>query len=471
VDFYSPPHDLYQIDHRSISERGEVGLTPIVDQRERANFRGGHQIVVQALSDAMEAAGFKPQQREALDLLGSLSRSAWSQRGINEAKQRLAIARPGTAADAALKDAAALADAYAGVMKDARTRIARRFATETAIRLRGQHGALKTADSVATWCNEAGIKVRGATADAATMADADLNQAGGLVENLTAYLYMAFLEPQAPVHYREVFRIRGGIGLGLMYLQILFYTIRGEARAWEGQSGDYRNSGPGVTQLKLPVVHFRSSDVRDIITEAREQLVFGAAGIRQMNLIRAHEVLHNRMAFGVSRQSPPALPAQGLATYPGLTIRSGGYNLATSSPLAIFNEMVAAMEEPKVNSNQAFAPDTLEITPRIRQALKQPMVIGGVAVADSIESFFLKSYPGVQLRDAWELSGLLGTGVEAMFAYPSNSDASPIYLMNEPLTLPQWTNGYAVEMNAYSTAAGVLIPSPIGAELRTIDQT
>lgn len=456
MEFYTPHENYFQIEHRSITEQGVPRVTPITDSRERAGFRGGHQIVTQALSDALEDAGFKVQSNELLDMTGSLSRSAWHQRGISEAKQRAQIARPGTAADAALKDA--------------RTRIARRFATETAIRLRGQHGAMKTADSVASWIRSE-PRLAGVSADAATLADADLNQAGGLVENLTAYLYMAFLEPQAPLHYREVFRIRGGIGLGLMYLQILFYTIRGEAKVWEGQAGDYRNSGPGVVQLKLPVVHFRSSDVRDIITEAREQLVFGAAGIRQMNLIRAHEVLHNRMAFGISRQSPPALPVQGLSTYPGLVIRSGGYNLATSSAVAIYNEMVAAMEEPKVNSNQAFTPDCLEITPRIRQALKQPMVIGGVAVADSIESFFMKNYPGVQLRDAWEFSGLLGSGVETMFAYPANSDASPIYLMNEPLTLPQWTNGYAVEMNAYSTAAGVLIPSPIGAELRTIDQT
>lgn len=469
MEFYTPHENYFQIEHRSVTERGEPRIVPITDSRERAGFRGGHQVVTQALADALEDAGFKVQENELLDMTGSLSRSAWHQRGINEAKQRAQIARPGTAADAALKDAASLADAYAAVLKDARTRIARRSALQLAQQLRGVHGTLKTADSVAGWLRSE--PRLGITADAAALADADLNQAGGLVENLTAYLYMAFLEPQAPLHYREVFRIRGGIGLGLMYLQILFYTIRGEAKVWEGQAGDYRNSGPGVVQLKLPVVHFRSSDVRDIITEAREQLVFGAAGIRQMNLIRAHEVLHNRIAFGISRSSPPALPVQGLSTYPGLVIRSGGFNLATSSATDIYNEMVAAMEEPKVNSNQAFTPDCLEITPRIRQALKQPMVIGGVAVADSIESFFVKNYPGVQLRDAWELSGLLGSGVETMFAYPANSDASPIYLMNEPLTLPQWTNGYAVEMNAYSTAAGVLIPSPIGAELRTIDQT
>jgi hypothetical protein len=118
-----------------------------------------------------------------------------------------------------------------------------------------------------------------------------------------------------------------------------------------------------------------------------------------------------------------------------------------------------------IASNQALVPDILGITPTISKYLAQPMVIGGVAVADSIESYFRKTRPGVELRVMWELSGLLGASVESMFAYPSNSDASPFYLFNDVIQLPNWTNGYSVEMNAYSTSAGVLIPSPIGAEL------
>lgn len=468
--------NYFDIDTSSVDERGgDPRLTPVSDQRSRSGFRGGMATVHAAYADSLAEVGFRPITSETGEITRELGRSVKRNDEIGAARARAKLAKPGTEAEAALADAAQLADTYGHVMRATRMRIARQSALSLAQQLRGRYGVQQVADSVVRWRAE-GLpdsmgNPRRFNADRAALADADLAAPGGLVENLTSWLYMAFLEPQAPLHYRDVFRIQGGIGLGLMRLQVLFYAIRGEAKEWDGTGGDYRNSGPGVSPLYLPIIHFRSSDVRDIITEAREQLVFGAAGLRQMNLIRAHDVLHNRMAFGISRANPPQLPIQGLATYPGLLVRSSGLDLASATSNALYQELVAAMEEPKINSNQAFEPDTLAITPRISQALKAPMVIGGVTVADSIESFFRKNYPGVDLRPMWELSGLMGSGVESIFAFPKGTDAAPYYLMNEPLTLPQWTNGYSVEMNAYSTAAGVLIPSPVGAELRNIDQT
>jgi hypothetical protein len=426
--------------------------------------------VAHAFSDACEAHGFKVPETEKIPLLRDLGRSPKTTTAIHQARLRAEFAHPGTQADAALQDAAALADTYASIQRTARLILARRSAGQLVNQLlMGGRQRSALADSVAAWCREGvvdrrgvrrQVKVRGALADAAAMADADLNAPGGLLENLTQYLYMAFLEPMAPLHFREVFRIQSGIGLGLLQLQILFYFMRGEARAWEGGGGDFGNSGPGVNQLLLKVCHFRSSDTVNIITEAREQLVFGAAGMRQRNLIRAHEVLHNRLAFGISRAAPPDLPIQGLATYPGLVVKSGGLSISGAPAQQIYNALIGAVDDPMIASNQALVPDILGITPTISMYLAQPMVIGGVAVADSIESYFRKTRPGVELRVMWELSGLLGASVESMFAYPSNSDASPFYLFNDVIQLPNWTNGYSVEMNAYSTSAGVLIPSP-----------
>ena len=127
--------------------------------------------------------------------------------------------------------------------------------------------------------------------------------------------------------------------------------------------------------------------------------------------------------------------------------------------------MVSAVDDPVINSNQAFTPNVLGITPKIHKALAQPYTLGGTNPSVSIESYFRQTRPGVELKVMWELSNLLGTNVDSMFAYPSNTDAAPYYLFNDVVQLPNWTNGYAVEMNAYSTSAGVLIASPVGAEL------
>lgn len=473
--------NFWQIDHHGIDDRGPDGetrmpaVTPVTAGRDRATFDAGRAVVAQAFSDACEAHGFKIPETEKIALIRDLGRSPNRTSEIHQARLRAEFAHPGTAADAALQDAGRLADTYASIQRHARYAIAKRSANQLMGQLLGSGRSRHAlADSVAAWCREGvpgrngqrkPVKVRGAMADAAVMADADLNAPGGLLENMTQYMYMAFLEPMAPLHFREVFRIQSGIGLGLLQLQILFYFMRGEARSWDGTGGDYGNSGPGVNQLLLKVVHFRSSDTVNMITEAREQLVFGAAGMRQRNLIRAHEVLHNRLAFGISRNAPPDLPIQGLASYPGLVIKSGGLNINTAAPSAIYDAMSGAINDPMIASNQAFDPDVLAITPTIAKKIKQPMVIGGVAVADSIESYWRKAFPGKDIRVMWELSGLLGSGVESMFAFPKDSDAAPYYIFNDVIQLPNWTNGYAVEMNAYSTSAGVMIASPVGAEI------
>lgn len=477
---HSVHQNFWDIDPHSLDERDQEGkgrlpiLTP-VSGAARGSFDNGRLVVAQAFSDACEAHGFKIPETEKIPLLRELGRNPERTSAIHAARLRGEFAHPGTQADAALQDAATLADTYASIQRHARTILARRSAGQLVNQLlMGGRSKHAVADSVAAWCREGVVgrngrrrvvKVRGAVADGAAMADADLNAAGGLIENLTQYLYMAFLEPMAPLHFREVFRIQSGIGLGLLQLQILFYFMRGEARSWDGTGGDYGNSGPGVNQLLLKVCHFRSSDTVNMITEAREQLVFGAAGMRQRNLVRAHEVLHNRLAFGISRNAPPDLPIQGLATYPGLLVKSDGLNINTATAAAIFNAMSSAMDDPMIASNQAFDPDVLGITPTIAKKIKQPMVIGGVTVFGSIEGYWRNAYPGKDIRVMWELSGLLGTGVETMFAFPKNSDAAPYYLFNDVIQLPNWTNGYSVEMNAYSTSAGVLIASPVGAEL------
>lgn len=472
--------NFWDIDPHSIDERDADGsqtiprLTPVRETRERIAFDNGKNVIAGAFADSLEAHGFRLLDTEKLPMYNELAQLPATSEAQAKAL-RAELARPGSMADAAMQDASKLATTYNYIQRQTRRNLARKSAEQLVGQLLARgHSRRALADSLAAWCQQGVVKrngarqvvkVRGAMADAAAMADADLNAPGGLVENMTEYLYLAFLEPMAPLHFREVFKLQMGIGLGLLQIQILFYFMRGEARSWDGTGGDYGNSGPGVSPYYMQVCHFRSSDSLNIIQEAREQLVFGAAGMRQRNLIRAHEVLHNRMAFGIARNAPPDLPIQGLSNYPGLTVASGGLNINTATPAAIYNAMVSAVDDPVINSNQAFTPNVLGITPKIHKALAQPYTLGGTNPSVSIESYFRQTRPGVELKVMWELSNLLGTNVDSMFAYPSNTDAAPYYLFNDVVQLPNWTNGYAVEMNAYSTSAGVLIASPVGAEL------
>lgn len=475
--------NFWDIDPHSIHERDADGsqsiprLSPVSDTRQRISFDNGKMAISNAYADALDEHGFKLLDTEKLPLYRELAQLPATSTAQHAARLRAELAQPGSMADAAMQDAASLATMYNHIQRATRRNLARRSAVQLVGQLLGRgHSRRALADSLATWCRagvvgrngrKRPVKCRGAMADAAVMgaADADLNAPGGLVENMTEYLYMAFLEPMAPLHFREVFRLQMGIGLGLLQIQILFYFMRGEARSWDGTGGDYGNSGPGVNPYYMQVCHFRSSDSLNIIQEAREQLVFGAAGMRQRNLIRAHEVLHNRMAFGIARNAPPDLPIQGLSNYPGLTVVSGGLNIRNATPAAIYNAMISAVDDPVINSNQAFVPNVLGITPTIRKYLAQPYTLGGSAPSISIEAYFRQTRPGVELKDMWELQNLLGATTDSMFAYPSNTDAAPYYLFNDVIQLPNWTNGYAVEMNAYSTSAGVLIASPVGADL------
>lgn len=458
----------YQLEHRNLHPRFGGSATPIASGEPHDHFRAGLGIIHSAMADSAEELGFRIARDDSGQLFRDLGRAVSHNDAMKAAAARSGLAKPGTAADAALQDAATLADSYGHIMRNTRMRLYRPFARRLAMQMREEHGAQVVADSVASWFRQDGKKLRG---DVATMADADLNQAGGLVENLTAYIFMAFVEPQAPLHYRDVFRIQGGINIGLEFLQVLFYTMRGEAKVWDGTAGDYSNSGPGVSQLKLPVINFRSSDNLDIITAARELLVFNAANLRTKQLKLAHDLMHNRLAFGIQRQDPPQLPIQSLVNWPGLTVKDDGQVLNGITSLALYNELVTAIQEPYEISNQAFMPDRLGITVGVQTAMKAPMVIGGAVVADSVESFFVKNFPGVKIEAMWELLDLFGDNTEAIFAYPASGDAAPVYLMNEPIMLPQFTYGYGVRTDMYSTGAGLVWGAPVGAEVRLIAST
>ena len=462
---------FFDLDHRSIQERRDLFVRPVASGDATDDFRRGLGVIHSAMADAAREMGFKIAEGDSGQLFRDLGRSVASHDKMRAAAARAELAHPGTQADAALQDASTLADSYGKIMRDTRRKVVAPCAQALAGHMISQYGKQAAADMVSKACNAGGTKVktRGALADAATMADADLNQAGGLVENLTSYLFMSFVEPIAPQHYRDVFRIQGGINIGLQFLQVLFYTIRGEAKVWDGTDGDYGISGPGVGQLKLPVMNFRSSDTLDIITAARELLVFGAANLRIQQLKRAHDFMHNRLAFGLQVPAPGDVQGSSLKNWPGLTVKNDGatYN---STSLTIYQEMVKAIMEPMTISNQAFEPDTLVFPVGFSQLIKQPMVIGGVAVADSIESYFRKNFPGVDLKVAWEMSNLFASGTDALLAFPKSGDAAPVYIMNEPIMLPQFTYGYGVRADMYSTSAGLVWGAPVGAEVRLVTQ-
>ena len=470
IEFVNPRgHALYDLDHTSLHEQRDVGRTEVAGKDNRAAYLGGLGRIHMALADAAEREGFKIAEGKADFLVQEMSRTVEHNRAIREA-----LATPGSAADAALQNASALADAYGRIYRNAQREVIRPFAREMASRMRDQFGARAVADAVSGWCANATDRKgrrKPITVDATALADADLNLAGGLVENLTQYLYMAFREPQAPLHYRDMFRVQGGINIGLMYLQVLFYTIRGEASVWDGTAGDYGNSGPGVSQLKLPVVHFRSSDNLDIITAARETLVFGGQNLRTEQLRRAHELMVNRASFGIQNGSPEQLPTLNLRNWPGVTVKTAATPLDEMTPYELFEEMQAAIQEPLDISNQAFDPDTLAITVAINTQAQKPMVIGGTPVGISTMGYFKQQFPRVDVRVMWELKDLYASGTDSMVAYPKGSDAAPVALWNEPVMLPQFTYGFGVRSDMYSTFAGIVWPAPVGAEVRNINRS
>lgn len=458
-------HQYFDLDHKAVFEHRDIPVRPVSGPASD-DFRRGLGVIHSAMADAAEAMGFRIGTGDSGALFRDLSRAVSVNDKIRAAAARAELANPGTAADAALKDAATLADSYGSILRNVRRKVVQPCAQAMAQYYTGIYGKRAVADALA----RTGIKTRGVAADAATMADADLNQAGGLVENLTSYLFMSFVEPIAPQHYRDVFRIQGGINIGLQFLQVLFYTIRGEAKVWDGTDGDYGISGPGVGQLKLPVMNFRSSDTLDIVTAARELLVFGASNLRIQQLKRAHDFMHNRLAFGLQVPAPGDVQGSSLKNWPGLTIKADGAS-STSTAYTLYQEMVKAIQEPKTISNQAFEPDTLVYDVGFDTLIKQPMVIGGAAVADSIESFFRKNYPSVNLMVAWEMNNLFASSTSSILAYPKSGDAAPVYLMNEPIMLPQFTYGYGVRSDMYSTSAGLVWGAPVGAEVRLITQS
>mgnify|MGYP003650748525 CR=1 FL=1 len=474
IEFVRPGgHQLYQLDHRSLHERRAVPMREVDGEEARSGYLGGLGRVHMALADAAEREGFRIATGKADDLIREMSRTAAVNGAMNKAMAD-ALALDGTAAHAALADAGKLADVYGRIQRNAQRALIEPCARHMAQTLREQYGRQVVADSLALACSE-GIVRNGRRrtikiADRAALADADLNLAGGLVENLTQYLFMAFKEPQAPRHWREVFRVQGGINIGLLFLQVLFYTIRGEAKVWEGTSGDYGNSGPGAGQLKLPVIHLRSSDNLDIITAARELLVFGAANMRTQQLRDAHDLVVNRATFGMDLASPEQLPTLSLRNWPGVTAKTAPGTLAGMTSEELFEQLQAIIQEPKEISNQAFEADTIAMDVALQTASQKPMVLGGTPVGVSVWEYFRQQFPNVERKIMWELKDLYGSGLSTAFGYPAGTDAAPVALYNEPQMLPQYTYGFGVRSDMYSTYAGIVWPAPVGAEIRNFDR-
>lgn len=461
---------MYDLNHRAIHEQNRVQMTPPNRGEATDHFYGGLSRVYATFADQAERVGFRVARGGEQALIEDLCRDPRAVEALQSARNRAALAQPGSVADAALQDAVAAAGVLGRLHRQTQLALLAPTARAAAMGLRNDFGTAKAAHIVADALRNVEALAPGQSPNMAAMADADLNMAGGLAENLTQYLYMAFTEPRPPLHYEQVFKVQGGINIGLLSLQVLFYRIRGEARVWDGGEGDYGNSGPGVAQYRAPVIHLRSSDNLNIIDQAREVLIYGAANLRTEQLYAAHEFAANRLAWGLQVPSPNQLQPLSLKNWPGVTKIALDGTLATLTATDLYNALTDAINTPIIKSNQAFMPDRLYVTPAIRQAMDKVYVVGGTGTATTVAGMFAQAHPEVKVEVVWELSDLFATGTDAFFACPSTGPAAPVFLRNAPLMLPTYSYGTGIRRDVYSTVAGLVWGAPVGALIFTIDR-
>lgn len=383
--------------------------------------------------------------------------------------RRAELMAKGSRLDAAAENGT-VADEFARIRQDAQTELFARFSVEWGQRLIARHDAQGAAGIAKEMARAHGADVEEVRAFA-RRADANMGPAGGLVENLTAYAFRQFREPKPPLHIADVFTVEGGINLGHLGIQMLLWSMTGQAQVFDGESGgSYNLGGPGVQQEILSISHFLSASPMNFIEEAREGvMMLNPRGIREENGAWAHESLHNDIAWGRGTSLPADLLERGLKNYPGLRVRSDGYTTSTITGQQWYNTVVAALRSPAERSSQAFAPQIVAMTVGFLTLGSQlPFTSGDATTALDM---FRRNFPQVRIVECWELKDLVASSTEGVFGYPGDGDANPCYLRSPTMTLPEFSDGINIILRQHSASAGVYIASPVGAELRYITRS
>lgn len=383
--------------------------------------------------------------------------------------RRSEVIAKGSRLDAAA-EAGALDSEFLRIAADAQVDLLARFGHAWAANLRTRMDAKAIEGGAREMTKAAGIDIEKVRAYA-RRADANLGPAGGLVENLTAYAFKSFREPKPPLHGSDIFTIESGLNIGQLALQMLFWSMTGAAKLYDGEpGGSYDLGAPGVTQETLNIVHFLSESSLNFIEEAREEvMMLQPVGMRQENGRWAHELLHNQLMFGTSQSIPQDLPLRALLNYPGLRVAGNGFTTSTLTGQQWYNTCVDAVRRPTERSNQAFEVKKLAMSVGFYTlGTKLRMTDGD---AKSALSAFREAFPEIEIVQAWELKDLIASTTEAVFGYPGQGDANPIYLRSPMMVLPQFSDGLSIKLRQHSASAGVFIASPVGAELRYITRS
>lgn len=382
------------------------------------------------------------------------------------------IAAPGSRLDAAI-ERGTVNEEFQRVRADAQMALFVGATQQFAAQRRARRGDALTADAAAM-ARESGADIA-QIRELARRADADLGPAGGLVENLTAFAFRYYVEPQPPLHAGDIFTFESGINIGNLAVQMLFQSMTGEAKVYDpnvggGAGGGYALGGPGFRQETLQIVHFLSEHPLNFIEEAREGvMMLSPQGIREENGRRSHATLHNRLAWGIGTSIPADLPVRGLRAYPGLRLAGKGYTTSGITGQQLLNEMNAALSNPRERSSQAYDPRRLAITVGLETLATTLRITDGDAT--TVMDAFVRSHPGVQIDVVWELKDLVASTTEGIFGFPGDGDANPIYLHSPAMALPVFSDGLNMIMRWHSASAGLFIPSTAGAEMRYITRS
>lgn len=293
---------------------------------------------------------------------------------------------------------------------------------------------------------------------------ADMGASGaGTAGNLTAYMWRIIKESRPPRHWQKLGRIGNTLAPGLLEYQLAFEASSGEAKVWAGGAGGDYSVSHGWSFATRPQYHFLSSASIGMIPQA-SYMVMGAdyRGLLTSQAQLGHDLVKNRLAFEGGGSD---LDVWGLKNYPTLAIDYTALSLATVTGAQLANALNEMIWGPTKDSEQAFEPDVLAVPMRVAE------LMGVLYVSDvqTVRAWFAENHPGVRLEVWRELDNLMGSGLHAMFAYPSNGEGAPTIESSPVILLPEVQEGIGTRLYAYSRYGGMVIGGTIGARLGVVE--